>query len=74
MEETKFIEICARVLQKQPGSLSLDSDLAGVGWDSLANVEFVAELDDELGVQLDSESLSDCSTLKDIFSLVQSAA
>ena len=71
MEESRFMGICARVLQKQSETLSLDSDLQSIGWDSLANIEFVAELDDELGVQLDSESLVGSTTLGEIYSLVK---
>lgn len=74
MEESKFIEICARILQKDPESLSLENELSAIGWDSLANVEFVAELDDELGIQLSSEDLSDCVNLTGLYELVKNAA
>lgn len=73
MEESKFIEISAHILQKDAGSLSLNDELSAIGWDSLANVEFIAELDDELGIQLNSDDLSDCVTLADLYELVKSA-
>lgn len=74
MNEARFLEVCSIILQKSPETLALNNVMVAEGWDSLANLEFIAEIDDELGVQLDSEALEDCVTFHDLFQLIKSLA
>ncbi|MDH6533347.1 acyl carrier protein [Aurantimicrobium minutum] len=70
MNKDIFMQVCAHILQKDVSLVSLDDNLTSVGWDSLANVEFIAEIDDQFGVTLGSESLADCETIGELFNLI----
>ena len=70
MEEHELIAIVEEALNVKPGTVSLDTDLKSVDWDSLANVVFISEIDDKLRLTLDAQRLSECATPRDLLALV----
>ena len=70
MESTEFITLIASAVPTRVGTISLDDRLEDLDWDSLANISFIAAVDEELGITLDSTRLADCTTPRELLSLV----
>ena len=50
-------------------SISLDSNLDDLGWDSLTVITVIAVFDEVYGITLDIERLKNCKTIRDIVKL-----
>ena len=50
-------------------SISFDSNLDDLGWDSLAVITVIAVFDEVYGITLDVERLKKCKTIRDIVKL-----
>ena len=74
MDEKALIELVADILQVDASGLTLDDDLKDAGWDSLANVEFIANVDETAGVTVDADELADAQTVRDLHALVNAGA
>ena len=71
MDAKEFIAEIENLLEVDPGSLSLDSDLAETGkWDSLAFVSFLAIADSQFNAKVAPVDLRKCMTVADLMKLV----
>lgn len=73
MSEDQFIELVEEILEVEAGIISMESSLDDADWDSLANISFIAEVDQKANVTLDAQRLADAEIVRDLFSLVQEA-
>ncbi|GAA2929360.1 hypothetical protein GCM10010458_09770 [Microbacterium luteolum] len=74
MDEKALIELVADILQVDASQVALDDDLKDAGWDSLANVEFIANVDETVGVTVDADELSNAATVRDLHALVSAGS
>lgn len=76
-EPVTLVELLAlleEALNAEAGSLSPDMLLANVeGWDSMGVLLVMAEFDEQLGLTLNENILSEIKSIQDIVSVVQSA-
>lgn len=68
--ETAVRGILGDVLNRPPESLGNDDALAAFGWDSLASLEALAQLESHLGITLDLRSFHAARTVGDMVELV----
>ena len=71
MNHTEFLNVMEGILELDEGTLDgteLLNDLEG--WDSLAVVGFIAEMDSELDVTLNPNSISNANSVADLTALV----
>lgn len=73
MDQTDFIQLVEETLEVRPGTISLDDNLKSIDWDSLADISFIAAVDDNLGITLDAQGLNACETPRDLLALVSAA-
>lgn len=66
MEDTKFLELVAEILEVQVEEVAMTDELEELGWDSLANITFIAEVDDAIGVTIDADQLAEAVTVADL--------
>lgn len=71
MEQEKLVSLIAEILEVE--SVSADGDLADLGWDSLSNLSFIAEVDEQFSVSIDAAELAEAATVADLISLVLKA-
>jgi len=71
VDEGDFISIVAEILEVDPSTVALDSDLDELDWDSLSNISFIAEIDDRTGRSLSADALSEAKTVGDLYALVR---
>lgn len=71
MTEDEFLELIATIVQVDRSHLNFDSTLEFLGWDSLMNLSLMAALDERTGAEIDADRLSEATTLKDLFALVE---
>ena len=71
MNAKEFIAEIENLLEVDPGSLSLETQLADTGkWDSLAVVSFLAIADASYGAKVSPADLRGCKTVADLMKLV----
>lgn len=70
MQTNDFIELAAEVLETDSNELTLESELEALDWDSLANITFIAEVDDRFSAQVDADDLNEANTLADVYKLL----
>lgn len=70
MNQKEFFALLEDILEIDEGSLTPETDLQAVGWDSLADVSFIAAVDSQLGMTLDPNHLSQSKTVQDLLKLV----
>ena len=71
MNEKTFLNDMEELFECDPGSLSLDLNLADTGkWDSLAFVSFMAMSHSQYGIKVAPASLRSCKTVGDLLKLV----
>lgn len=74
MTDKALLELVAEILQTDAASVSLSDDLKDRGWDSLANLEFIAHVDEVAGIVIDADELAEAVTVADLRSLVATSA
>jgi acyl carrier protein len=70
MGEASFLELVKEILELDDEEVTMDSDLNELAWDSLANISFIAAVDESTGKVVSPGALKDCSTVGDLYSLV----
>ncbi|MDR7185327.1 acyl carrier protein [Microbacterium trichothecenolyticum] len=70
MDQQELIALVEEILEADAGTVAIDNDLDDLGWDSLANITFIAEIDERTGRTIGSAALAECSTVKDLWELV----
>ena len=70
--EKKIIELIARVLNVPTSEVELDTEIGDLDeWDSLHNVEIIAQLEKEFNVKITPEMIMDLEDVSDIVSLIE---
>jgi acyl carrier protein len=67
MEEIDFVRLIEVVSESDPGSLTLDTALEDFGWDSLAVISLISELDRIGGHSINADSVASAVTVRDLF-------
>ena len=70
MDQHELIALVEEILEVDPGTVSITDDLDELGWDSLANITFIAEVDERTGRTIGSTALADCSRVSELWQLV----
>ncbi|WP_053354037.1 acyl carrier protein [Leucobacter musarum] len=71
MEKNSLLQLVAEILEVD--AVSETESLENQGWDSLANLSFIAEADMRAGIEINADELADAQTVEDLFALVQRA-
>ena len=71
MNQTQFLEELENIVMAKKGSLSTESVLDEVNWDSMAALEFQALADEKLGLQVDPTDIGICRTVGDLCKLIK---
>ena len=71
--EEKIITLIARVLGVPKSEIELDTEIGELPeWDSLRNVEVIAQLEQEFNVKITSDMIMDLEDVSDIVDLIES--
>lgn len=70
MNETALVQLVAEILEVDVSEVALTDELESLGWDSLANISFIAEVDSVAGVAIEADALADATTVADLHTLV----
>jgi acyl carrier protein len=73
MDQHELIALVEEILEIDAGTVAIDDDLDDLGWDSLANITFIAEVDERTGRTIGSATLAECSTVSELWDLVAPA-
>lgn len=68
MDAEDLLKLVATILEID--EVTLDGDLEELGWDSLSNLSFIAEVDETTGVTIDADQLAEAKTVADLKALV----
>jgi len=74
MDEKALLELVAEILEVEVDEVALTDELDAVGWDSLANISFIAEVDEATGVTIDADELANAKTVADLHALTRAGA
>jgi acyl carrier protein len=74
MDENALLKTVAEILEVGVDDVSLDDELEALGWDSLSNISFIAEVDTATGLTIDADALANAVTVADLHALVNSGA
>ena len=66
MDERSFLSAIEAAAQKDSGTVHLEDALDDIGWDSLAVILLIAELD-SAGVNIEADVLTNLSTVHEVF-------
>ena len=70
--EDKVIELIARVLNVPTSEVELDTEIGELDeWDSLHNVEDIAQLEKEFNVKITPDMIMDLEDVSDIVNLIE---
>ena len=70
MVEATFLDLVKEILELDEEEVTMASTLADLEWDSLANISFIAAIDERTGRVMSPAALKGCSTVGDLHSLV----
>jgi acyl carrier protein len=73
MDEQTFLQLVADILETDVADVDLTGDLDTLGWDSLSNISFIAEIDERVGVTIDPDALAEATTVADLRALASGA-
>ncbi|MCZ4300528.1 acyl carrier protein [Microbacterium oxydans] len=74
MDEKAFLDLVAEILEVEVDDVALADELDVIGWDSLANISFIAEVDEAVGVTIDADELANAKTVADLHALTRAGA
>lgn len=70
--ENKIIELIARVLNVPVGNVTLETEIGELDeWDSLRNVQIIAQLEKEFEVKITPDMIMDLEDVSDIVGLIK---
>lgn len=67
MTSQEFVSLVESVSESPSGSLRLSSKLEEFGWDSLAVIGLISELDRRGGTSVAADSIADAATVNDLY-------
>ncbi len=65
-----FLNELAESIELQEGSLTVDTKISDIDWDSLAVISCIALADEQFNIMLSGDELSKIETIGDIFKLI----
>jgi acyl carrier protein len=71
---SEFLALLEQILEVEPGDVELGSDLEELGWDSLSDLSFIAEVDTRWGITVEPRALSEAATPADLLAIVDPAS
>ena len=71
--DASFIEDLAAILEADPEELNEEFVLHSENWNSLSIVSAIVLIDEHFGVSIEGEKLRQCTTLGELWSLIQAA-
>lgn len=74
MDETTFLDLVADILETDAADVKLTDELDALGWDSLSNISFIAEVDEATGVTIDADQLAEAETVADLLAMTKAPA
>ncbi|WP_394552740.1 acyl carrier protein [Agromyces sp. MMS24-JH15] len=74
MDESTLLRTVADILEIDIDEVSLSDELEVIGWDSLSNISFIAEVDTAVGLTIDADALAEAVTVADLKALVDAGA
>ena len=74
MDENALLKIVAEILEVDVDEVSLSDELDAIGWDSLSNISFIAEVDTVAGITIDADALAEAAKVSDLQALVNAGA
>lgn len=70
--ENRIIELIARVLNVPVGDVTLETEIGELDeWDSLRNVQIIAQLEKEFEVKITPDMIMDLEDVSDIIGLIK---
>ena len=70
--ENKIFELITRVLNVPVGDVTLETEIGELDeWDSLRNVQIIAQLEKEFEVKITPDMIMDLEDVSDIISLIK---
>ncbi len=70
MDSATLLGIVAKVVERDVSLLDFGTTLVDIEWDSLSQLGFVAELDSNFRLQVDTEILQKATTIGDLIEAV----
>jgi len=67
----EFLSKLEDALEVDVNSISIDTSLSSLNWDSLAIISTIALLDECLGKVISAEEIDECQTIGDIIGLAE---
>ena len=71
--DASFIEDLTAILEADPEELDEEYILHSENWNSLSIVSAIVLIDEHFGVSIEGEKLRQCTTLGELWSLIQTA-
>ncbi len=72
MNKQAFLLSIHELLELDPGTVDLDSQLAGIeSWDSLTVVGFIALVDEKFETVVSASKIDKCNTIGDLIMLIE---
>jgi len=67
-----FLSALADALEVEESTLTPDTSFDAIDWDSLAVISAIALIDEQFGVMIPGQDISECKSMKDLLSLIES--
>ncbi len=72
LQDEQIISVIEHVASAPKGSVAQETILKSIpGWDSMAALEFLIQLDDEWGIHIPGEDLVSCKTVADLVQMTK---
>ena len=71
MKTAEFLNILDEIFEEDPGTVQINDSLEDYSWDSLAVVTLIAAIDNQVGLVLNPENLSEASSVSDLVTMVK---
>lgn len=67
-----FLSVLADALEIEESSLTPNTHFDEIDWDSLAVISAIALIDEQFGVMIPGQDISECKGMPDLLSLIES--
>lgn len=74
MNDTDIVRLVESIAEVQTGTVTVDTELESLDWDSLAALSFISAIDSSLGLIVEATSLTRATTVADLVAVVNDAA
>jgi acyl carrier protein len=70
VKKAEFLSYIGEMLDVPVSEISDDTDLQGLGWDSLASVSFLGLVDEHFDIVVSPKLIAECKIVSDLLQLV----